>query len=757
MIRTDAFCAMVYCRLFFVLCKSDRGLASLKTRAFKLKTQTDKLVSILCMLNKKELVALRPFTVTITTLKERLEEFGFQVNEVISEKDLLTYQGQPPLAILPLPTTPPSEALLQWVQRVKNNWPDTEIYGVFAGRLKYPMARLFPMGFRQVFQAPFEEELMLNKIFEKIPVEYEVTDITFDHLMRAGIFEFEVQKSCPFDVYIYLPFNKKVVLYIKQGQPVDEKTIEKFRSNQNYNTYIKRSDIKKYLEFTQNLLVGSIQATEEGKPELKNKFSQLMKGFFSEDFIEDEGRDLLDSFKSLTTGLTEKISANPKDLSAVEKLAAQKMTHQSHAENVSAYCCLFGSIVGIKDIEALRLGGLLHDIGLADLPAEMLGQDFSKMEEGDQAKYKLHPGNGKITAGDKIKSIPPAVLEMILLHHERMDGSGYPYGHKAEKLSDMVKICAFADEFDKLTSVRKGYQQLTPKQAMRRLAGLDGEASLPVYDKTFHKPIVDAFLGDEKTSSAQKEAKEGLVREATTEFVPASSIQEEIDEAPPKGALAAALDAAKSSSSGRSEVEKEQGAANSEIKKPGTPEQAQAAGTLAKQDDAATNTASSVSATDEENKKTGTIASQAPAANMGGVNTATEGAQNAGGINAGGADSQKAGGVNTAQDEAKKMGGVAALDDEKKSGSVLTAEELKQRGSIIKTVDDKVSVGKVKTESTTEAARSNYPSLALMLERSFIKKPGERDWTGVDPKTTAALIEVETDLRNYFESKNSPA
>lgn len=468
------------------------------------------------MINSVPVVTLRPLSASFNTLTDRLGEFGFICQEAMNESQLDSFLSKskgPELAILPLPNSNPSQAFFDWIKVFQSRCPDTEILAVFSGRLKYNLAKVLQSGVGRAFLTPFEDDYLLNRIFELIPMHYEVTNLSFDHLHRVSVFEFDEDERVPFDIYLYLPFNRKVILYLKKDQIMDEKMRSKFKNNMNYNMYINRANLKKYLHYTSEILKKSAEVSTDtvlanssklSTAKLAENLSFLMKGFFSEEFIESEGTDLLENFKTLTSDFVGQVSKNPENVKSYQKLAYQKMTHQTHAANVAAYCCLFGSLAGLEDLESLQLGGLLHDIGLADMPEEILGRSIESLDEDEKNTYLLHPGSGKMTIEATIPQTSPHVLSMVLYHHEQPSGEGYPYKLKSEQISDYAKICSLADEFDKLTSVRAGYKQLSPHQAMLRISGQDGQSPSPYYDPNFHGPIVEKFLSQLQSTETAK-------------------------------------------------------------------------------------------------------------------------------------------------------------------------------------------------------------------------------------------------------------
>lgn len=124
-----------------------------------------------------------------------------------------------------------------------------------------------------------------------------------------------------------------------------------------------------------------------------------------------------------------------------------------HQERVTRLACAIAREMGLEHerIEGLRAAGLLHDIGKISVPAEMLTKP-SLLSEFEMAIMKTHP-----TVGHEIlKEIPfPWPVAMIVLqHHERLDGTGYPAGLRGEEILLEARILAVADVVEAMASHR---------------------------------------------------------------------------------------------------------------------------------------------------------------------------------------------------------------------------------------------------------------------------------------------------------------
>ncbi|MDZ7748010.1 MAG: HD-GYP domain-containing protein [Halofilum sp. (in: g-proteobacteria)] len=140
-----------------------------------------------------------------------------------------------------------------------------------------------------------------------------------------------------------------------------------------------------------------------------------------------------------------------------------------HCVNVCVFALAFGLHLGLDQAMLTRLGmgALLHDVGKTRTPPELLNKTGPLTEE-EFAIIKRHAQDGyelmKAT-GD----VPDEVLEIIRLHHERVDGSGYPLGLHGEDVPLHVRVTGLADAYDAMTSDRSYQSALSADDALHQL------------------------------------------------------------------------------------------------------------------------------------------------------------------------------------------------------------------------------------------------------------------------------------------------
>jgi putative nucleotidyltransferase with HDIG domain len=133
----------------------------------------------------------------------------------------------------------------------------------------------------------------------------------------------------------------------------------------------------------------------------------------------------------------------------------------AHCVSVSLLCNTIGSWMGYKGVELreVTLGGLLHDIGKLCIPPELIKKP-GKLTDEEYKIVKNHPVLGYEIL--RRANIDPQISMPALCHHERCDGSGYPFGVSLRRLNEYSRITAIADVYDAMTADRVYRKGLCP-------------------------------------------------------------------------------------------------------------------------------------------------------------------------------------------------------------------------------------------------------------------------------------------------------
>lgn len=161
-------------------------------------------------------------------------------------------------------------------------------------------------------------------------------------------------------------------------------------------------------------------------------------------------------------------SAESVILSLARTVEARDAYTSGHCERMAAYAAAFGRHLDLsgEDVEALRRGGYLHDVGKVGVPDAILLK-AGRLTPDERAVMRRHTIIGDALCGDL--RILRLVRPIVRHHHERVDGSGYPDGLSGSDIPLLAQITAIVDVYDALTTERVYRKPVTHEAACREL------------------------------------------------------------------------------------------------------------------------------------------------------------------------------------------------------------------------------------------------------------------------------------------------
>ncbi|HBA86712.1 MAG TPA: two-component system response regulator [Geobacter sp.] len=175
----------------------------------------------------------------------------------------------------------------------------------------------------------------------------------------------------------------------------------------------------------------------------------------------------------------------------IRALDAREKEVGSHSERVMAYSRLLAEKAGLSQEECVIIGkgALLHDIGKIGVSDNILLKP-GKLDEAEWEVMRQHPSIGfEILSGIRYFA---GAADLVLCHHERYDGDGYPHGMKGEAIPVCARIFALVDTLDAMTSDRPYRKALTFQAVLDEVVRCSGQQ--------FDPRLVDIFLSIQKES-----------------------------------------------------------------------------------------------------------------------------------------------------------------------------------------------------------------------------------------------------------------
>ncbi|SDV99961.1 HD-GYP domain, c-di-GMP phosphodiesterase class II (or its inactivated variant) [Marinobacter mobilis] len=183
----------------------------------------------------------------------------------------------------------------------------------------------------------------------------------------------------------------------------------------------------------------------------------------------------LSSINVLAESLQQSVLRNANALSCLGRIREKDNYLMEHSVNLSVLMSLFGKAMGFPHevLHQTIVGALLHDIGKILTPAAVLNKP-GKLSAAEFEIMKQHARHSRdiLMATDGIGEL---TVMTAAQHHERMDGSGYPFGLAGEEISVYGRMVAIADVYDAITADRVYHKGLTPTQGLKKLLEWSGD------------------------------------------------------------------------------------------------------------------------------------------------------------------------------------------------------------------------------------------------------------------------------------------
>ena len=353
---------------------------------------------------------------------------------------------------------------------------------------------LIKNGFTDAFLLPVETSSLRAAVSEALARASKGRIRTY---RPVKIIDVEPGTELGFETSIYLPANKKYVKLSSAGEALESGRIEKIRNSKFSTIQVPAEQMNEFYSYSAKRLRdlgGSAFSVTERREKLSGAVRDLISGLFSEQTASfDEGQAMMkDCGEIVKTYILD--GAGSEWYARIQSVLGDRGDSYSHSANVSTLAALFSMGLGIGKPEDLALAGLLHDIGIAELPPEIQILDPEKMTKDQLEQYKKHPEMSVNLIKARKLIVPEIVSKAILQHHELFNGTGYPNGLFGDRICKEAQILGLADRFDYLTQVKEGQPLMKPAQAVEHLRSLQvADPSRIHYEPELLKKLMGLF------------------------------------------------------------------------------------------------------------------------------------------------------------------------------------------------------------------------------------------------------------------------
>ena len=225
-------------------------------------------------------------------------------------------------------------------------------------------------------------------------------------------------------------------------------------------------------------------------PEIEGKAAQALRKLM----LDNQGKsnisvNNLEQISRTINSMSQELALDSCGEASVTSICSEGTYIYVQPTKASSLCLLLGKRLGYTTSELTHLGiaALLKDVGYIAIPPESLHQP-DLLTERELVKIRQHPSFGyellnqhNITSGE--------IANAVLQHHERWNGSGYPYGLKKTEISRFAQIIAIADTYTALLSQRPGRKTYMPHEAIEYIMAYSGDQFSPDLVELFVRQV----------------------------------------------------------------------------------------------------------------------------------------------------------------------------------------------------------------------------------------------------------------------------
>ncbi len=409
---------------------------------------------------------------------------------------LMSEVSPPPCLVI---SGPPKEGLsgAELAQTLRMQYPELPLFLVCNAKSGFERKDFIKNGFTDAFLLPMDTTTLRAKLSDELA---KASNGTIRVFRPVKILDVTAEEPLDFETSIFMPVNKRYIKTSNKGDAVDQSLLTKLKSSKMNSMYVPAEQMQNFYSYSAKKLrdMGSkatLSATEK-RDKLASSVRDLISGLFTEEAASFEsGQAMLKDCGEIVKSYIVQ-GEDAEWYSRIQAILGERGDNYSHAGNVSTLAALFSMGLGIGKPEDMALAGLLHDIGIAELPGEIQIKAPEDMTPQELEIYKKHPEMSINMIKLRKIIVPEIVMKAILQHHELYNGQGYPNGYFGDRICKEAQILALADKFDYLTCLKEGRPYLSPSEAIEHLRRLQVDDPSKIhYQPDLLKRLLTLFPG----------------------------------------------------------------------------------------------------------------------------------------------------------------------------------------------------------------------------------------------------------------------
>ncbi|MFT7003332.1 MAG: HD-GYP domain-containing protein (c-di-GMP phosphodiesterase class II) [Sulfurimonas sp.] len=264
---------------------------------------------------------------------------------------------------------------------------------------------------------------------------------------------------------LYIP-NKhtQMSLFLQSNTVIDKQYNEKLQKiEQLFTSMLEKTKYDDFLEINiQNILDDKLLTLEEKTNIIYETSGELTNSLYSNPSALKNAK----LSKNIVSPILQSILYNEHTISSYIQIIKYDYYTHTHSLNVSIYALCLGAELNLSKDRLIKLGrsALLHDLGKSKIESNIVNK-VDSLTDHEYAHMKKHSSFGYDIAKE-IGIVDKEILDGILHHHEKLNGTGYPEGLKNEEIKLFPRIIAICDVFDAMTTKRSYKNALSSFEAL---------------------------------------------------------------------------------------------------------------------------------------------------------------------------------------------------------------------------------------------------------------------------------------------------
>jgi len=277
--------------------------------------------------------------------------------------------------------------------------------------------------------------------------------------------EYLLAEERPIDFNIYTLRAQDRAPILLFGRESNQDIHEILRRRRLGELYVEKSDYQRFRRYLEDSIPSLIQDDRVPLPKKAEIIYACAKEVMQDVFENPRSGENISRAKGMAEQIIALALNNYEAIPSMLKPGSRDYYTFSHCVNVAVFAIGLWVMINKGDDDDLygcAVGSILHDVGKSEIDVRILNKP-GRLTDTEFEIIKTHPEKGyNLMQG----YVPEDALEIILHHHEKADGRGYPHGLTADQIPDCVKIATIADVYDALTTERPYASARSPFKAL---------------------------------------------------------------------------------------------------------------------------------------------------------------------------------------------------------------------------------------------------------------------------------------------------